>query len=185
MNDTIIETPRLRLRRWTLSDYAPFYSLNSDPVVMEFMLKTLSKKESNGFIRRIEESFDLLGFGFWALELKQENLFIGFTGLFSPTFQSHFTPCIEIGWRLGKEFWGNGFATEAASAALDFGFNTAKFDEIVSFTTQTNHRSRAVMRRLNMTHDPKDDFDHPSLPERHALRRHVLYRLKKEQYAPE
>lgn len=178
-----IETRRLRLRRWKSSDSVPFYSLNSDLSVMEFMTKILSMEESDGMIQAIERGFELHGFGLWALELKEGNTFIGFTGLAIPRFESHFTPCVEVGWRLAKEFWGKGFATEAAFAALEFGFQSAGINEIVSFTAEINLKSIAVMRRLGMGHNPDDDFDHPRLPEGHVLRRHVLYRLKQQDFA--
>jgi RimJ/RimL family protein N-acetyltransferase len=102
--------------------------------------------------------------------------FIGFVGLSVPTFEAHFTPCVEIGWRLAQEHWGQGYATEAARAAIDFGFQKFELSEIVSFTVPDNLRSRAVMERIGMTRSPADDFDHPALPENHPLRRHVLYR---------
>jgi RimJ/RimL family protein N-acetyltransferase len=102
--------------------------------------------------------------------------FIGFVGLSVPRFEAHFTPCVEIGWRLAYEYWGRGYATEAARAVLDFGFQQLALREIVSFTTTANLRSRAVMERIGMTRTPADDFDNPGVPAGHALRRHVLYR---------
>ena len=105
------------------------------------------------------------------------NPFVGFVGLAEPSFEAHFAPAIEIGWRLAREAWGRGYATEAARAAAAFASATLGLDELVSFTAAGNARSRSVMRRLGMTHDPADDFDHPALPQGHDLRRHVLYRL--------
>ena len=125
---------------------------------------------------RIREHFDRHGYGLWAVEVPGVADFIGFVGLAVPRFESHFTPCVEIGWRLAREHWGRGYATEAAHAALEFGFLDLALNEIVSFTATTNRRSRAVMERIGMTRSPDDDFDHPSLPEGHPLRRHVLYR---------
>ena len=117
------------------------------------------------------------GFGLWAMERVEDGVFLGFTGLSTPSFEAHFTPAVEVGWRLARHAWGHGFATEAARAALEFGFETIRLAEIVSFTVPANIRSRAVMERIGMHHDPTDDFDHPKLPDAHPLRRHVLYRL--------
>jgi RimJ/RimL family protein N-acetyltransferase len=122
------------------------------------------------------------GFGLWAVERQADGRFLGFTGLAAPTFKAHFTPCVEVGWRFAVEAWGHGYATEAARAALRFGFENLDLAEIVSFTVPANTRSRAVMERLGMTRDPADDFDHPRLPEGHPLRHHVLYRLGHERW---
>jgi len=143
---------------------------------MEFFPKLLDRMESDAAVARINEHFDRHGFGMWAIELPGVTPFIGFVGLAVPRFKAHFTPCVEIGWRLAVEHWGRGYATEAARAALDFGFENLHLDEIVSFTVPANLRSRRVMERLGMTHSPADDFDHPLLAEGHPLRRHVLYR---------
>jgi ribosomal-protein-alanine N-acetyltransferase len=175
-------TPRLLLRRWRASDREPFAALNADPEVMRYFRGTLDRGESDAFADRIEAQFDELGFGLWAVELRADGRFIGFTGLARHTFAAPFTPCIEVGWRLARDAWGVGYATEAAWAALAVGFGTAGLDEIVSMTTGTNGRSRAVMERLGMTHDPADDFDHPRLPEGHPLRPHVLYRITRAQW---
>jgi ribosomal-protein-alanine N-acetyltransferase len=103
--------------------------------------------------------------------------FVGFTGLAVTEFEAHFTPAVEVGWRLARSAWGNGYATEAARAALSFGFEEAGLNEVVSFTAPANRRSRAVMERIGMSRDPRDDFDHPGLPGGHPLRPHVLYRV--------
>lgn len=178
----MIETSRLILRRWKPSDSQPFHAMNSDPSVMEFLPKLMSREESDAMIARIEEHFEKHKFSWWALEVKKTGEFIGFTGLVIPKFETHFTPCVEIGWRLAKAHWKQGFATEAAHAALQFGFSVIGLDEIVSLTVPANKPSRAVMERLGMQRNPNDDFDHPKLPEGDPLRRHVLYRLKKEDY---
>jgi RimJ/RimL family protein N-acetyltransferase len=172
-----LETPRLKLRRWKDSDGDAFYQINSDPAVMEFMPKILTRQESDGLMARIGEYFDGHSFGLWALEEKSSGILAGFTGLSIPRFDAHFTPCVEIGWRLGRTFWGRGYATEAALAVLGFGFQELGLPEIVSFTSPLNLRSIAVMERLKMTRNPSDDFDHPALPEGHPLRRHLLYRI--------
>ena len=177
-----LATPRLLLRPWRDADLAPFAALNADPRVMEFFPKLLARAESDAMVERLRAHFDRHGFGLWAVEVAGGAPFIGFVGLAVPRFEAHFTPCVEIGWRLAAEHWGRGYATEAAGAALDFAFGRLGLDEAVSFTTAANRRSRAVMERLGMTHAPADDFEHPSLPEGHALRPHVLYRLTRSQW---
>lgn len=172
----MIETSRLILRPWRESDLKPFAEMNADPEVCEFLPCRLSEAESNEFARRIMAKFEEQGFGWFALELKQDNRFIGFAGLNRPSFEAPFMPAVEIGWRLSREHWGRGYATEAGQAAMEFGFGKLGLKEIVSFTVADNLRSRAVMERLGMTHYPDEDFDHPSLPEGHRLRKHVLYR---------
>jgi RimJ/RimL family protein N-acetyltransferase len=151
--------------------------MSADPRVMEFFPKVLDRTESDAVAARYAAHFERHGFGWWVIEVVGVADFIGFTGLDVPRFESHFTPCVEVGWRIAYDFWGRGYATEAARAALEFGFQSLQLDEIVSFTVPTNLRSRRVMERLGMTHAPADDFDHPNLPEGHRLRRHVLYRL--------
>jgi RimJ/RimL family protein N-acetyltransferase len=173
-----LHTQRLILRAWRQSDREPFARMNADPAVMEFFPACLSRSESDAAVDWIEDHFRQHGFGIFAVELRAEQAFIGFTGQSVPRFEAHFTPCVEIGWRLAKAYWGQGLATEAARAAVRYGFEVVGLDQIVSFTVPANVRSRAVMEKLGMTHDPSDDFDHPSLAEGHPLRRHVLYRLK-------
>ncbi len=146
---------------------------------MEFFPKALSREESDAVANRIEAHFQQHGYGLWAVEIPGVTHFAGFIGLAIPRFEAHFTPCIEIGWRLAAETWNRGYATEGARAVLDFAFLHLGADEIVSFTVPANVRSRRVMEKIGMTHNPADDFDHPALPEGHSLRRHVLYRLKK------
>jgi RimJ/RimL family protein N-acetyltransferase len=143
---------------------------------MEFFPNTLNRNESDAMVVRIQDHFARHGFGLWAVEVPGVADFIGFVGLSVPQFEAPFTPCVEIGWRLAFEHWGKGYATEAARAALDFGFQHLSLKEVVSFTVPANRRSRAVMERIGMTRNPLEDFDHPSLPEGHPLRRHVLYR---------
>ena len=169
-------TERLCLRRWRPSDRASFAALNADPRVMEYFPATLSRDESDALVTRIGAHFAEHGFGLWAVEIPHVVPFAGFIGLAIPRFTAHFTPCVEIGWRLAAAHWGQGYATEGARAVLRFGFETLGLNEIVSFTVPANHRSRRVMERIGMHHNPADDFDHPALPEGHPLRRHVLYR---------
>jgi RimJ/RimL family protein N-acetyltransferase len=172
----MIETNRLQLRHWRTEDLPAFAAMNADPRVVEFLPKALDRAESDARAARIRQHFAIHGFGLWAVEVPGVADFIGFVGLSIAEFEAHFTPCVEVGWRLAHEYWGLGYATEAARAALDFGFNRLALKEIVSFTVPANRRSRAVMERIGMTRTPADDFDHPSLPEGHRLRRHVLYR---------
>jgi RimJ/RimL family protein N-acetyltransferase len=174
----MIETDRLLLRRWTEADRAPFFRLNSDAKVMEFMPKPLSRPESDLLVDRIEDHFRKHSFGLYALELRQDHSFVGFLGLAIPAFAAHFTPCVEIGWRLSANHWGKGLATEAARAVVRHAFEQLKLDALVSFTTPANIRSRRVMEKIGMVHNPAEDFDHPNLPDGHPLRRHVLYRLR-------
>jgi RimJ/RimL family protein N-acetyltransferase len=176
-----LHTPRLCLRPWRAEDLPAFAALNADPRVMEFFPKTLNRAESDARAARIRDEFARRGFGLWAVEVPGVADFIGFVGLTVPGFEAHFTPCVEIGWRLAFEHWCRGYATEAARAALAFGFDPDRLalDEVVSSTTTANRRSRAVMERLGMARSPADDFDHPALPEGHPLRRHVLYRIRR------
>jgi ribosomal-protein-alanine N-acetyltransferase len=154
--------------------------MNADPQVMEHFPAALTRAESDDFVDRIEAGFADRGFGLWALEVAQPGElageFIGFAGLSVPSFEAHFTPAVEIGWRLARPAWGHGYASEAARRALGVAFDDYGLPEVVSFTSVTNERSQAVMRRIGMTHDPADDFDHPRLPPGHRIRRHVLYR---------
>jgi len=174
-----LRTERLRLRSWLSADREPFAALNADPAVMEYLPAPLSRSESDLFAARIEAHVERHGFGLWAVEIPGVAPFAGFVGLSVPGFVAHFTPCVEIGWRLAAAHWGRGYATEAARAVLAFGFETLQLDEIVSFTVPGNVRSRHVMEKIGMTRDPADDFDHPSLPEEHPLRQHVLYRARR------
>jgi RimJ/RimL family protein N-acetyltransferase len=173
-----METERLILRRWREGDLEPFARMNADPAVMEYFPSCLTRDESQLLIQRIEEKFEANGFGFWALQLKENNQFIGFAGLNIPDFETSFTPCVEIGWRLAKNYWDRGYATEAAKAALAYAFSAAKLGEILSWTFAGNMRSRKVMERIGMRYNPHEDFNHPTLSEGHPLSRHVLYRIK-------
>jgi RimJ/RimL family protein N-acetyltransferase len=173
----VIETDRLLLRCFRDADRDPFARMNSDPAVMEFFPAMLSRAESDALVDRIEAHFTEHGFGLWAAQLRATGDFIGYVGLAVPRFTASFTPCIEIGWRLDAAYWGAGFATEGARAVARHAFEVLGLAEIVSFTVPANMRSRRVMEKLGMTHDPKDDFDHPLMPLGHPLRRHVMYRL--------
>jgi RimJ/RimL family protein N-acetyltransferase len=175
-----IRTERLLLRPWRDADRAPFAAMNADLRVMEHFPAVLSRSESDAAIERISAHFDRHGYAQWAVEIPDVAPFAGFIGLSAPRFEAHFTPCVEIGWRLAAEHWGRGYATEGARAALEFGFKQLGLAEIVSFTVPANLRSRRVMERLGMTHDPRDDFDHPAIVDGHPLKRHVLYRISRQ-----
>jgi RimJ/RimL family protein N-acetyltransferase len=181
----ILETERLRLREWRELDLAPFAALNADPQVMEFLPGPLDRVESDALASRIRAHFTRHGYGLWAVEAPGVADFIGFVGMSVPNFQAHFTPCVEIGWRLAHGYWGNGYATEAARATLAFAFRGLALDEVVSFTVPLNWRSRRLMERLGMTRSASDDFAHPTLPEGHPLRSHVLYRLGRGVWRPD
>jgi RimJ/RimL family protein N-acetyltransferase len=175
----VLETERLLLRRWRAQDSEPFARLNGDPEVMRHFPATLTRTQSDELIERIESSFIRDGFGAWAVELPREIELAGFVGLWRQTDeQLPFAPAVEIGWRLAREAWGMGIATEAATAAIAFGFEQLGLEEIVSFTTVANERSRAVMERLGMSRDPAEDFLHPALAPEHPQAPHVLYRLR-------
>lgn len=135
-------------------------------------------------IARIEDHFEMHGFGLFAAELKETGTFIGFVGLSVPSFEAPFMPAVEIGWRIGFDHWGNGLATEGAQAVVNYAFETLKLPGLVSFTVPQNIRSRRVMEKIGMTHDPADDFDHPRLVAGHPLQRHVLYRLNATDLLP-
>jgi RimJ/RimL family protein N-acetyltransferase len=177
-----LTTPRLVLRRFREPDREPFARLNADPQVMRHFPARLDRAQSDALADRIDAAFETFGYGLWAVERTADGAFLGFTGLAAASFEAHFTPCVEIGWRLAAEAWGQGYATEAATAAMTYGFESAGLHEIVSFTTPANMPSRHVMERLGMHRDPTDDFDNPHLPEGHPLRRHVLYRLRRGEW---
>lgn len=171
-----LTTERLRLRQWRETDYPVFAQLNADPEVMAFFPATLSVQQSNTLAARYAAQLDERGWGLWALALKHDNRFIGFTGLNSSGSGLPFSPCTEIAWRLDKAVWGKGYATEAAEAVLKFAFTILELPEVVSFTAVINQRSIAVMERLHM-HNTRQNFHHPAIPTDHPLEPHVLYRI--------
>jgi RimJ/RimL family protein N-acetyltransferase len=179
-----LRTERLLMRRWRSGDREPFAAINADEQVMELMPGTLTRAESDGYIDSIEAHFDEHGYGLWALELRDGGELIGLTGLNTVAFAAHFTPAVEIGWRLARSAWGSGYASEAARATLRFGFEQAGLPQIVSMTTELNVPSQTVMQRIGMSRDPADDFEHPLARPAH-LRRHVLYRLTVEAWLVE
>ena len=177
-----IKTDRLLLRQWKHSDREEFAKLNADPEVMRYFPSVLDRSESDSIAKTCEELISERGWGFWAVESLESGKFIGFVGLHIPTDNLPFSPCVEVGWRLAKEYWGKGFATEAALASLRFGFVEIDLNEIVSFTAVVNNRSRSVMERIGMEFN-EELFDHPRVPEGSELRKHCLYRISKANWA--
>lgn len=172
-----LTTDRLLLRRWTRADRAPFAGINADPEVMAYRYAPLSRRQSDELIDHEESNFERRRFGLWAVERRRDRRLLGFTGLATSDFGAPFCPAVDVGWQLARDAWGYGYATEGARAALAFAFDELGLPEVVAHTTRRNERSRAVMRRLGMTHDPADDFDGPWYPPGHPHRRFVLYRL--------
>lgn len=175
----IIETERLILRTWTDKDADPYYDLNQDPKVIEFLLGPLTMQEVKDFITATNQQFDKIGYTLFAVEEKVSSKLIGFIGLNPPKWEAHFTPCVEIGWRLSSQYWNKGYATEGAKAALEYGFNKCDLTEIVSFAVPANVRSIRVMDKIGMQRDLNGDFAHPKLAPEHKFSKHVLYRIQK------
>ena len=171
-----LPTPRLLLRQWQPSDLEPFAAMNSDADVMRYYPTPWTREQSDAFAQRVMRLIDERGWGFWAVEERASGRFIGFVGRHVPSDELPFSPCVEVGWRLTKPYWGLGYATEAAQSAIAFGFQQLRLPEVVAFTAIANLKSRAVMERLGMRLD--SEFDHPQVPVESGLRRHVLYRLR-------
>lgn len=178
---TTLHSERLLLRQWQESDFAPFAQLNADLEVMRYFPAPLSREQSDASAELIRTRIAQQGWGLWALERKDNGQFIGFTGLAVPRRQLPFMPCVEIGWRLAREAWRQGYASEAARVALAHGFEVLDLAEIVSFTALTNLASQAVMRSIGMR-NANYEFEHPALEEGSPLRRHCLYRLSREEW---
>jgi RimJ/RimL family protein N-acetyltransferase len=176
-----LQTERLRLRPWREEDREPFARLTADPAVMEHFPSLLTRAESDAFADRIAAHIGTHGWGLWAVEAP-DLPFCGYVGLARPGFDAAFTPCVEVGWRLAREAWGRGYAPEAARRALRFGFERLGLDEVVSFTVPQNLRSRRVMEKLGMTHEPADDFVHPRFPDDPRMGPHVLYRMARSRW---
>ncbi|MFI9050665.1 GNAT family N-acetyltransferase [Streptomyces sp. NPDC053427] len=173
---TALRTERLILRGWRESDLAPWSAMNADPEVRRYFPDVLTRERSEASVARFQAALERRGWGWWAVEVRATGEFIGFTGL-DPVDEGMPFTGVETGWRLARSAWGHGYATEAARAALSFGFNSLGLPEILAVAVATNHRSRAVMRRIGMRHDPADDFDDPTVPEG-PLRRSVVYRIR-------
>jgi len=185
MTVTTLETERLYLRQWQPSDFAIFADMNADPEVMRYFPKVLSAAVSDIIANKCQQLIKDKGWGFWAVSLKdgseKSDAFIGFVGLNKTHANLHFAPCVEIAWRLRKEFWGKGYATEAANASLKFAFEELALDEVVSFTAVINKRSQSVMERIGMT-NTQDNFYHPALSSNHPLAEHVLYKINQQEW---
>ena len=175
-----LETNLLAVRSWEEADRAAFRRMNADPRVMKFFPSTLSEAESDALLARIQAHRAEHGFTLWAVEDKAAGRLAGLTGLARVAFDAPFAPCVEIGWRFLPEYWGRGYAVEAARRVLDHAFNVLKLPEVVAFTTITNLPSQRLMQRLGMLRNPTEDFDHPALPPAHPLLRHVLYRMPRD-----
>lgn len=169
--------PEVKLRQWKDADLPAFTAMNADINVMRFFVAPLNAEESRQALQRVRQTIDERGWGWWAVEVDGE--FAGFTGLSEPAFVTHFTPCIEIGWRFLPEYWGRGIAFAAAQKAEGYAFRVLLLDQLVSFTTETNLRSRRLMERLGFRRNPSDDFLHPQVAADHPLRQHVLYKKKR------
>lgn len=179
----ILDTPRLTLRGWRDSDRPPFAAMNADAEVTRYLSKPLTRDESDAFIDRVVARWRERGYGLWAVERRSDGAFLGFTGLSWQDFESPVTPAVEIGWRLRRDAWGQGYATEAATAALRYGFESLNLEEIVSFTTAANLASQRVMQRIGLIRDPASDFELPYVPVGHPIRPHVVYRLGRSAWA--
>jgi len=167
---------QITLRQWRDPDLEPYAAMNADPEVMRYFPSLLSREQSEASLRRQRSLIEQGGWGLWALDV--DGTFAGFIGLAIPGFEAPFMPCVEVGWRLRREYWGRGLAYRGALQALQYGFNTLRLPEIVSFTAAVNAPSQRLMARLGFVHDAARDFEHPAIPEGHELRRHVLYRKK-------
>lgn len=177
----VIETDRLYLRQWQASDFATFAAINADPEVMAYFPKVLTTSLSDTIAKKCQQLIEDKGWGLWAVSLKQNDLFIGFVGLNDTNANMSFAPAVEIAWRLHKDYWGQGYATEAARAALGFAFTELALDEVVSFTAVINKRSQLIMTRIGMT-NTQDNFYHPALSADHRLAEHVLYKMTRQQW---
>lgn len=178
----MIRTDRLLLRQWTILDRGPFAAMSADPEVMEYFPQVLSREQSFAVVEGCTRAIEDVGYGLSALEVRETGRFIGFTGLAPADLDALIGPAVEISWRLARDSWGLGYAGEAARACLKFAFNSAGLAEVVSVTARINKRSRRVMERIGMIHDPAEDFDHPRVAPGHRLERHVLYRISREQW---
>lgn len=178
MMPVVLETSRLILRTWKAEDAEDYYKINQDPKVIEFLPGSLTMAEVRAFMDKMNERFFLYGYTLWAAKLKRTREFMGFIGLNYIDWEAPFKPKVEIGWRLGSAYWGQGYAPEGARAALTYGFENKRIQEIVAFTAFKNKRSIRVMEKIGLQRDKEGGFHHPKLPTNHPLSYHVLYRLK-------
>ena len=171
----ILETERINLRRWEDDDRIPFARMNGDPLIMEYLPRAMTESDSNKLVDRFIKHFDKHNYGLYVLERKEDGAFMGFTGLQRVPFKAHFTPATEIAWRLDYEFWGQGYASEAAKAVLAHGFEDCGLAEVVAFSVFDNKRSIGVMEKIGMSEVKDGAFDYPKLPKGHPLGSFVLY----------
>jgi ribosomal-protein-alanine N-acetyltransferase len=182
MGAPTLETARVRLRPWRDDDIEAWVAMSADPRVMEFFPSVVDRVRAEATAKRLRDRLDADGFGWWVLEINDRAPFAGVVALQDVSFEAPFTPALEVGWRLRCEYWGHGFATEGARAALAYAFDVLDRAEVVAMTATINTRSQRVMQRLGMTYDPRDDFDHPMLPRGDRLERHVLYRIGRDAF---
>lgn len=176
----LLETERLILRTWKTEDQDAYFNINQDPKVVEYLCGSLTLQEVEEFILAMNSQQDKYGYTLWATELKETGKLLGFIGLNYTAWEAHFTPAVEIGWRLGSQYWGKGYATEGAKAVRDYGFNTIGLKEIVSLTVPANKRSQRVMEKIGMKRDIEGNFFHAKIARDHPLSEHMLYRINKE-----
>lgn len=174
MGQVIIETERLLLRNWSKSDEEPFSKMNSDPEVMKFFPSILTKDESDGLIQRIKIKQEEFGFCYFAAVEKETNDFLGFIGYMYQDYPFKYTPFIDIGWRLKKEAWGKGYATEGAAASIEHARNQG-LSEIYSVAVHKNHASFNVMKKIGMKEI--DTIDHPKISKESGLNPCKIYHL--------
>lgn len=177
---TPIQTPRLVLRPWQDADRPAFFALSADPGLQEFLLPLTTQAMADAWIDRQVANQAAHGFCFWAVETRDGRALVGAVGLMHVSYEAHFTPAVEVGWRIARPFWGRGYASEAAAATFRHGFEALHLPAIVANASVGNARSRRVMEKLGMTRDPADDYDHPRFPEGNPVRRQVLYRLTRD-----
>jgi RimJ/RimL family protein N-acetyltransferase len=174
-----LHTKRCVLRPWQDRDLAPWCAMNADADVRRYFSNIATEEQARGEAQRCSDAIAQRGWGMWALEVPGVFPFAGFVGLAVPRYDAPWIPAVEIGWRLMRSAWGKGLATEAAQAALDFGFSRLALPEIVAITAPSNTPSRRVMDRLGLVHDEAGDFDHPRIEAGHPLQRQVLYRKRR------
>jgi len=177
MTERTLRTARLAMRTWRDEDAARLAELHASPEMMRFLGGPMSRADCDAMLARMRAHWEARELGAWALTLRDTGELVGLAGIVVPRFETRFTPCVEILWRLAPAQWGRGLVTEAARAALDDGFDRLAFDEVLAFTVAQNERSWRVMDRLGMTRDPADDFDHPLVEEGSPLKRHMVYRV--------
>jgi RimJ/RimL family protein N-acetyltransferase len=176
-----LKTERLLLRQWRNQDLPEMASINADSTVMKYYPKLLSRQESNAAVEKFKSLISKNGWGFWAVESTRDRSFIGLVGLHKPAYKLPFGPCVEIGWRLARASWGQGYATEAGTACLDFAFGKLELSEVFAFSSVPNMKSRAVMERLDME-NIQANFGHPTVPHNSPLREHVVYKIDSQKW---